>query len=53
MKKEGGMQKRMQSFYFEFLNDDGSVKETITDADKESGLPEGATGVKPKKKPQA
>jgi hypothetical protein len=39
-KKESGMQKRMQSFYFEFLNEDGE-SEIISDSDEteEEGKP--------------
>ena len=49
-KKETGMRKRMQSFYFEFLNEDGTVKEVITDSFE--GVNQPAPEGKPKKKPQ-
>ena len=35
MAKESPIRQRMQSFYFEFLNEDGTAREVITDSEEE------------------
>lgn len=34
MAKESPIRQRMQSFYFEFLNEDGTVREVLTDTEE-------------------